>query len=187
LAALDATTGALKWKQKTTDTPRPFVAGAPGVDAGRVTVMTFKSGTWGLANYDATTGAFKWSQTGAGPAASAELLSLPACDGEVITESGAPGLSALSTTDATPVWGRSLATYTSLTATCADSTVITNGLSGAAGAAHNDVQVLRASNGSLVVQYPKAAGQLLRIYAVLRNATTLYFLTDKGVTSVPAP
>jgi outer membrane protein assembly factor BamB len=187
LAALDATTGALKWKQKTTDSPRPFVVGAPGVDGGRVTVMTFASSTYGLANYDANTGLLKWSQSGAGATASAELKSLPACDGNVITEDGSPGLAALTTAAGTTVWGRSLSVYSSLTASCANGTVITNGLSGAAGSLRNDVQVLRSTDGVLLIQYPRIASQQLRVYRVLRNATTLYFLTDRGVTSVPAP
>ena len=187
LAAVDATAGTLKWKHVTTDVPRPFVAGPPGADAGRVSVLTFASPAWGIANYDATTGALKWSQGGTGPTASAELGALPACDAEVIAESGAPGLSALSAATGTALWSRSLSVYTSLTVTCSNGTVITNGLRGAAGAMGSDVQVLRSSDGGLVAQYPKAAGQVLRIHRVLRSASSLYVLTDKGVSAFTAP
>lgn len=186
LAAVTIASGTQKWKRVTTETPRPFVTAAPAVDSGRVTIATFKTPTSGMANYDVASGTLSWSASGSVPSSGAEAPGQPACDSYIMTNSTS-AISALRSANGTAAWGRSLGAFASLSVSCAFSTVMTNALVGSAGSFRNDVQVLRTSDGALLSQYPKTAGQALRIHRVLRNATTLFFLTDKGITAVASP
>jgi outer membrane protein assembly factor BamB len=186
LAALNATTGALLWKRVVTETPRPNPITAPAVDNGRVTARTLAGTTAGMANYNATTGVFQWSVPGSVPTSNLEVPGQSACDG-IVASGGASTIAALSSTTGQPVWTRSIGAYVAHSASCSHGAVISSARFGIPGAFRNEVQVLRASDGTLLAQYPKTAGQQLRVHRVLRTTSTLYFLTDKGVTAITAP
>jgi outer membrane protein assembly factor BamB len=186
LASVTIATGGQNWKRITTENPRPSVDRAPSVDSGRVTVATSTSGTAGIANYNASTGVLSWPASGAFLPSALEAPGSPACNGVVATYS-ATSLDPRNTTNGVVAWSRSLSAFNLLSVSCAFGTYMVNSRLGSAGAWYNDVLILNASTSGVLAQFPKAAGQQLRVHRVIRNASAIYFFTATGIASILAP
>jgi outer membrane protein assembly factor BamB len=186
LAAVTIATGAQAWKRITTENPRPSVFRAPAVDSGRVTVTTSTSGAAGIANYNASTGVLGWPASGAPLPTGYEASGTYACSGIVVTHSGAT-LEGRSTINGSVSWGKGLAAYNLLSVGCANGTIIVNQRLGPVDTRYNDVLILNATDAAVLAQYPKAAGQQLRVHRVVRNASAIYFFTATGIAAILAP